>query len=109
MIKKKNHPVELAIDKNGYVVAHPSNLDHMKIGDRFQVKSKEGHVRVVFDNWPFDGKKHAITDSRIRTFTTKGPFTFSCRIVKGQNPTTGSPAYRKGAGAHGNVDPPGRP
>ena len=108
MIKTKKHPVELTIDRNGYVVAHPSNLDHMKIGDRFQVKSKEGHVRVVFDNWPFDGKKHAITDSRIRSFITEGPFTFSCKILSG-DPSMGARGYgRNGAGAHGNVDPPGK-
>jgi hypothetical protein len=79
----------------------------MKIGDRFQVKSKDGHLKVVFDNWPFDGEKHAITDSRIRTFVTPGPFSFSCRI-RSTNPSTGERKYPiKGAGAHGSVDPPG--
>ena len=103
--------VTLSVEKGGFLVARPSNLDHRKVGERFRVKSNDGKVRVVFDHWPFEGKKHAITDGRTRTFAKPGKFKFKCE-VRGLHPAGGFYVYRKirgSRGAHGSVDPPGRP
>jgi len=105
--------------KEKYVVAVPSKLRNVKVGDTITFNSDSDTFKVIFKGrWLFEGKKHVVRNNKPLTFARKGPFTFLCYIGnRGKpklSPTCGASRGRitwtsyKGAGGTGSVRPPGK-
>jgi hypothetical protein len=104
-----------------YVVAVPSKLPNVKVGDTLTFNSDSDLFKVVFEGrWPFAGKKHVVRNNKPLTFKRQGPFKFLCYIgtrpEKHLAPNLGYPiskggirwASYDGDGGTGSVKPPGK-
>jgi len=105
--------------KKEYVVAVPSKLPNMKVGNTVTFDSEKKPFKVVFDGrWPFKEKRHIVRNNKPLTFSRKGSFTYLCYI--GTRPMKLSPTggwvqsqridwtSYESKGGTGSVRPPGK-
>jgi hypothetical protein len=106
----------------GHVVAVPSKLPNMHVGDTLTFNSKEPLFKVEFKGrWPFGGEKHEVKDNEPLTFEREGPFKFLCYIGAkpekhpqpggGYRVSSGRIVWKRypgDSGGTGSVKPPGK-
>ena len=97
------HHVKLGVDKSGkYVLSDPYTVEAYQ-GDKFQAKSDEGKIRLVFEPWPFKepSVKDTVDTQNEFTFEKLGKFDFYCYLTP--HGSTQELGYKDGSGGNGIV------